>query len=78
MSANNSLAKGERRLQIVVNGEPMKIAEELTLFQLLSLLKINAITAVIEYNDQIIPRNQWSMALSDGDKVEILQFMGGG
>lgn len=65
-------------MQIVVNGEPMKIAEELTLFQLLSLLKINAITAVIEYNDQIIPRNQWSMALSDGDKVEILQFMGGG
>ncbi len=65
-------------MKIIANGEPIELPEELTLLQLLIRLQVGLHTAVLEHNGEIIPRDKWSTLVRDGDKIEILQFLGGG
>lgn len=65
-------------MRIIANGKPVELPGELSLRQLLHHLKISVTTAVIEHNGQIVLRESWSTVLQEGDKVEVLQFMGGG
>lgn len=65
-------------MRIIANGKPVKLPGELSLLQLLHHLKIPADTAVIEHNGNILLRESWGTVLKEGDKVEVLQFMGGG
>lgn len=65
-------------MKIIVNGEHMELAGELTLQQLLIRLQVSLHTAVLEHNGEIIARDNWSTLVRDGDKIEILQFLGGG
>jgi len=62
-----------------VNGEirlfpPLKSVEEL-----LKLLDVGRDRIAVELNQRIIRRHEWgSTPLSDRDKIEIVQFVGGG
>lgn len=66
-------------MQIVLNGEPQEIAENNTLQQLLEKLALTQKRLAVEVNLQIVPRSQFSQhILQAGDKVEIIQAIGGG
>ena len=66
-------------ISITVNGEPQRATSGATVTQLLESLGIRGGRVAIERNLQILPRAAWPQTLIiDGDRYEIVQFVGGG
>ncbi|MGA9770913.1 MAG: sulfur carrier protein ThiS [Blastocatellia bacterium] len=66
-------------MNIILNGEQKEIAESLALDALITGLGLNSERLAIEVNRSIIRRADWpSTTLAEGDKVEIVHFVGGG
>jgi sulfur carrier protein len=66
-------------MKLIVNGIEHEYGSSLTGGELLDGLKISRATAVAEVNGQIVPREQFhSLALQDGDKLELVTVVGGG
>jgi thiamine biosynthesis protein ThiS len=66
-------------IEIVVNGEPRRLAGPATASDLLQHLGLDPRTVVVELNRRIVRRPQLSdTALTDGDAVELVHFVGGG
>lgn len=68
-----------RTLQIRVNGEPRSAGEETTVADLLRELDVRPDRVAVEVNLEILDRHDFERRrLRDGDRVEILSFIGGG
>jgi thiamine biosynthesis protein ThiS len=66
-------------MRLTVNGETREAPDSATLAELLASLGIESRKVAVERNREIAPRSQWSeIALQDGDRLEIVQFVGGG
>lgn len=66
-------------LKIVVNGKPHDAADGLTIAALISDLGITAPRVAVERNMDIVDRERFDdTVLTEGDKVEIIHFVGGG
>ena len=66
-------------VSVIVNGDARAVGAGLTVTQLLEALGIHGGRVAIERNLQILPRAEWdATAVSDGDRYEIVQFVGGG
>lgn len=66
-------------LRIMVNGDSRSAKAGLTVSELLEELNLNAGRVAIERNLEILPRPAWSETrVQDGDRYEIVQFVGGG
>jgi thiamine biosynthesis protein ThiS len=66
-------------IAIVLNGESKQIASGQSILDLVQSLELPAERLAVEYNRKIIKRDYWGQqTLADGDKVEIVQFVGGG
>ena len=66
-------------ISIVVNGEAREAALGVNVIQLLVALGIQGGRVAIERNMQILPRAAWAETpVVDGDRYEIVQFVGGG
>jgi sulfur carrier protein len=66
-------------LIIQVNGEPQEVKEDMSLSELVASLSLRAEQVAIELNQSVVRRAQWeSIRLREGDKVEIVHFVGGG
>lgn len=64
---------------IQVNGESRETATGTTVLELLDQLGLNAGRVAIEYNLQILAKAKWEETrVRNGDKLEIVQFVGGG
>jgi sulfur carrier protein len=67
------------RMQIQLNGEPREIAPGITLGQLLEREGLAGRRVAVEVNLEIVPRSlHGQRALADGDRVEVVQAIGGG
>ncbi len=66
-------------INVMINGKTESIAAGISLQSLLKLLGIKSERVAIEYNREIIDRNQFdALHLKEGDRVEIITFVGGG
>lgn len=66
-------------LDLTINGEPRRMAGPITVQGLLEALGLAAGKVAVERNLEIVPRSQWpGTAVSDGDRFEIVRFIGGG
>lgn len=66
-------------MRITVNGEAMQTRPGETLAALVARLGLDARKVAVERNLEIAPRSQYDrIALADGDRIEIVQFVGGG
>jgi thiamine biosynthesis protein ThiS len=66
-------------ISISLNGEPTTIAGQSTLEDLVAGLKLVPQRIAIELNREVVKRVLWEKTpLEDGDKVEIVHFVGGG
>lgn len=68
-------------LSIVLNGEQKRLHEPQprTLDDLIAVLALNPGQVAIEHNGAIVRRSDWkAKAVQDGDRLEIVQFVGGG
>ena len=65
--------------KIQLNGDPYEINNGTNLNELLNKLKIQKNKVAVEVNGEIVEKNKYSnLILNKGDKVEIVQFIGGG
>ncbi|HET6281424.1 MAG TPA: sulfur carrier protein ThiS, partial [Polyangia bacterium] len=66
-------------LRVTVNGEARTAPPGITVAGLLAEMGIDPTRVAIERNQDVIPRRTWNeTALSDGDHLEIVAFVGGG
>jgi len=64
---------------VTVNGETTEMREGGTVAELLVQLQIKRESVAVEVNLDIVPKAAYeSLALKSGDKIEIVQFVGGG
>jgi len=66
-------------MHIRLNGEDRAIADTSTLAQLVDQLELAGKRIAIEVNDELVPRSEHAQhTLREGDRVEIVQAIGGG
>ncbi|MBI2817875.1 MAG: sulfur carrier protein ThiS [Acidobacteria bacterium] len=66
-------------MEIVLNGETREVRPAITLRELLRSLGLREDRVAIELNREIVHRDRWAETqLHDGDRLEIVQFVGGG
>jgi thiamine biosynthesis protein ThiS len=66
-------------MKVVVNGDRREIPEGTTVTHLLQLLALPEGRIAVERNHEIIPRSLHSQTqLSEGDRIELVRFVGGG
>ncbi len=66
-------------IEVSINGEVRSVPEGTSLEALVRLLGLPQDRVAIEHNREVVRRGQWSEVwLGEGDRVEIVQFVGGG
>ena len=66
-------------MEIVINGEIRKVPPQINLQDLLRLLELKEDRVAVELNRDIVRRERWpETRLRDQDRLEIVQFVGGG
>jgi sulfur carrier protein len=66
-------------ISIVVNGKNMSIEKDTNLYELIDFLKISDKVMAAAVNMNIVKKDEWeNYKLQEGDKVELLNFVGGG
>ena len=67
------------QMKIQINGETRDFPDSLSLESLLEQLGMKADRVAVELNREIVSRSQWTQtSLHDGDRLEIVHFVGGG
>lgn len=70
---------GEQALSVLVNGELQSVPDGATIEALLGQLGIAGRRLAVAVNRAVVPRSQYGrVALAAGDRIEILEAVGGG
>ncbi|HWW24449.1 MAG TPA: sulfur carrier protein ThiS [Caulobacter sp.] len=66
-------------MRLLLNGEERDISGVASIADLVSALGLDARKVAVERNLEIAPRSTYAdTALADGDRIEIVTFIGGG
>jgi len=66
-------------MEIIINGETRTVKEETKLGAVLDELGLREKVMAAAINMEIVKQEQWDVhALHDGDRLELLDFVGGG
>ncbi len=67
------------QVKIIINGNEKECKESITLAELLSELSLEGKVMAAAVNMEIVKQDSWSKhQLHEGDKLELLDFVGGG
>ena len=67
------------QISIHVNGEPRRVPEGQSIAALVGTLGLTPAKVAVERNLEIVPRSAYARTpLVDGDRIEIVHFIGGG
>jgi sulfur carrier protein len=66
-------------MKLQINGEQRDLPDGLTAATLIEHLGMKPDRLAVERNLEVVPRAQWqTTTLKDGDKLEVVKFVGGG
>ena len=66
-------------MRIMINGESRELAANLTVAAMLQTLGIDTRKVAVERNLEIVPKSTFATTeIRDGDRLEIVHFIGGG
>jgi len=66
-------------MKISINGQMIDIPDSASVKSLLDTLKLKPETVAVEINLEIIPKKEYNnYTVKEGDKVEIISYVGGG
>lgn len=66
-------------IKLTINGQEKDFPAALTLSDLVRQLGMKPERVAVELNREIAPRDRWqAVQLKDGDRLEIVHFVGGG
>ncbi len=64
---------------VIINGETREVTQGSTLYDVIHLLGVQERVMAAAVNMEIVKQDQWVMAvLHDQDRIELLDFVGGG
>jgi thiamine biosynthesis protein ThiS len=73
------MATGAPQLQLIVNGEDRAFDGVADVAALVRALGLDVRKVAVELNLEIVPRSTYARTnLTDGDRIEIVHFIGGG
>jgi sulfur carrier protein len=62
-----------------LNGDKYCIEDQINLLELITYLNYNTSLLVLEYNNSICNKKNWSkISINDNDKIELVTIVGGG
>lgn len=66
-------------MRVEVNGEARELPDDATVRALLEALGLGDALVAVERNEQVVPRaSHGDTRLADGDRLEVVHFVGGG
>jgi thiamine biosynthesis protein ThiS len=69
-------------MHLTINGEPHRVAEAdgpTPLDQLLAMLGVSSVAVAVLHNGSVVGRERFAQTLiQNGDRLEIVRFVGGG
>lgn len=66
-------------IDIILNGKSANYEEELTINELIKYHNYSDGVVIVKYNGQIIKKDKWNdTRISEGDVVDLINFVGGG
>lgn len=66
-------------MQVTINGQPNSIESGFTVARLLDQLELQPVRVAVELNEDIVSRKTFGQTeLHEGDRIEIVTFVGGG
>lgn len=66
-------------MEVIINGEVRSVSENLTLVDLITHLGIDSRRVAVERNRSLARRSDWGqIELRAGDRIEIVEIVGGG
>ncbi len=66
-------------MNVIINGEERSVEGTASLAELLANLELPERRIAVELNKKVVRRSDWaSVEVSEGDRVEIVHFVGGG
>ena len=66
-------------MKLIVNGESVEFENSVNLVEIMEHLKIDGQVMATAVNMEVVKQDTWSdFKPVDGDKIEMLQFVGGG
>ena len=66
-------------MRLTINGEERNFEQVLDIAGLVGALGLDSRKVAVERNLEIVPRSSYAQVLlADGDRLEIVQFVGGG
>jgi sulfur carrier protein len=66
-------------MKVFVNGEEKDLSDATSLSELITEIDLPVARIAIELNREVVRRSDWgSTMLNDGDRIEIVHFVGGG
>ena len=69
----------ETSVQIILNGERFELDHPVSIIALLARLEVDPRRVAVEHNLTILKRHRFpEVIVGDGDRVEIVNFVGGG
>ena len=66
-------------MKVVINGEARDLPADLNLTEALSHFDLPSERVAVEINRAVVRRREWeNIKIGDGDKIEVIHFVGGG
>lgn len=66
-------------MKILINGETKELSNELNLSELLKHFSLPSERVAIELNKEVVRKKDWEIVkIAEGDKLEVIHFVGGG
>ncbi len=66
-------------MQVTINGKTENVRDEVSITELLVQRNVKPVRVAVELNEDVVPRKAFAnTTLSDGDRIEIVTFVGGG
>jgi len=66
-------------MRVLINGEERELPGSVTLSELLEWLEFSSQRIAIELNKTVIRKKDWpETSVNDGDRIEVVHFVGGG
>lgn len=66
-------------MKITVNGQSRQVDESLNLRDIITEFARQSNRVVVEVNGAIVPNEKWdALAIAEGDRIELVSFVGGG
>ena len=64
---------------VTLNGENKNVEDGSTVAELLRVLDLTPVRVAVEINEELVPRRTFAeSSIKDGDRIEIVTFVGGG